>query len=712
LTHNPFSRDLTGRDARDSDADAATDAGDPPMEPSTSSARGYRFGAFELDARSGELRRRGLKVRLRGRPVEILLVLLARPGELVTRDELRTALWGADTFVDFDHGLNSAMNKLRDALGDAAGQARYVETVPRRGYRFVAPVEILTDVTAPSSPATPAMPQSPLPATSLVEPAPLADAGLDADVPAPVAPAPSFPGLAVGQGRRTSRLVILAICAIGAVVAIGAFAWIRGSASRPANAAHRAMLVVLPFENLSGTAEQDFFTDGVTDETIAQLGGLDPRRLGVIARTTAMQYKHSSKGVMEIGRELDVDYLLEGSVRRDDEHVRITARLVDVKSQTQLWAETYEHELKDVLMFQHDVATRLAKSLAGGVLSPVLEPPAPALPKFAAYELVLRARSLRQQASEASAWRCVATFEESIGIDPSYAPAHAGLADCYRLLGAPGWEAGPPAELLDRARRAAERALALDPQLADAYAVRAMVRFNGDWDLDGAMRDIDHAIALNPSLARAHQYRSAVLTAMGKFTEAVDAARYAQQLDPLSVTESTTLGIRLYYAQRYPEAIEQFTRTIATTPEFAIAHWGLGETYRELGRQTEAIAELRQAVSISQDSAYMRAWLAHGLALAGERGEADAIRRDLERLANERYVSPFLFALIASGSHDRTETLAWLKRTATARSGWMPFVPIEPEFQWIRDDPAFVDLTATPATPKASQATPRGNGGS
>ena len=305
------------------------------------------------------------------------------------------------------------------------------------------------------------------------------------------------------------------------------------------------MLVVLPFENLSGGSDQDYFTDGITDDTIAQLGALDAARLGVIARTTSMQYKHSPKSAMEIGRELGVDYLLEGSVRRDAERVRINARLVDVNSQTQLWTESYEHELNDVLLLEHDVGMRLARSLAGGVLSPVLGSTPPAAPKFAAYELVLRARSLRNQATEASAWRCVATFEESIAIDPTYAPAHAGLADCYRLLGAPGWEAGPPAELLERARSAAERALALDPQLAEASAVRAMVRFNSDWDLAGAMRDIDCAIALNPSLARAHQYRSAVLMVMGRFSEAVEAARRAQQLDPLSAAENTTLGVRL-----------------------------------------------------------------------------------------------------------------------------------------------------------------------
>jgi tetratricopeptide (TPR) repeat protein len=386
--------------------------------------------------------------------------------------------------------------------------------------------------------------------------------------------------------------------------------------------------------------------------------------------------------------------------------VRINARLVDVNSQTQLWTETYDHELKDVLMFEHDVAMKLAQSLAGGVLSPVLGQPAQAAPAFAAYELVLRARALRNQATEASAWRCVATYEESIAIDPSYAPAQAGLADCYRLLGAPGWEAGPPAELLERAWTAAQRAIALDPKLAEASAVLGMVRFTRDWDLAGALRDLDRAVALNPSLARAHQYRSAVLMVMGQFPEAVEAARYAQHLDPLSAAENTTLGVRLYYAGRYQEAIAQFTNAIATTPGFAVAHWGLGETYRELGRHREAIAELRQAVALSDHSAYMRAWLAHALATAGQRTESDTIRRDLEQLGSQRYVSPFLFALIAAGSHNRDETLAWLERTASAGSGWIPFLPVEPEFAWLRKTPAFVALTATPRAGRSTGGAP------
>jgi tetratricopeptide (TPR) repeat protein len=288
----------------------------------------------------------------------------------------------------------------------------------------------------------------------------------------------------------------------------------------------------------------------------------------------------------------------------------------------------------------------------------------------------------------------VATLEEALRIDDRYAPAHAALADCYRLLGAPGWEAGPPAELLLRARREADRALELDPALPEGYAVRGMVRFMYDWDLPAARRDLEHAIALNPSYARAHQYLSSVLVTMGRFDEAVGAAKRARDLDPLSISENTTLGVRLYYARRFDAAIEALEQTLRINPDFAVAHWGLGETRRELQQHDEAIASLRRAVALSGNSPYMRAWLAHALASAGRRDEALAIRADLERLASGRYVSPFLFALMASGFHDRAGTLAWLAKVRDARSGWTPFLRVEPQFAWLAADPEFLRLLA------------------
>jgi TolB-like protein/DNA-binding winged helix-turn-helix (wHTH) protein/tetratricopeptide (TPR) repeat protein len=645
------------------------------MSAPTPSVRGYRFGPFELDLHSGELHKRGLRVRLRGRPVEILRLLIERRGDLVDRDTLRARLWAPDTFVDFDHGLNSAMNKLRDALGDPATQARYVETVPKRGYRFVAPVEAVIDPPAADGPA------------GIAAPTAAAASAVVRAAPATAAP--------VAHRRRWTLVAALVVVLAAAGTLVAGLAWWPVSAKRPDA---RRMLVVLPFDNLGGDPTQRFFADGISDELIAQLGMLDPGRLGVIARTTALQYRGSAKNVMTIGRELSVDYALEGSLRRIGGRVRIHARLLDVGSQTQLWAETYERDDDDVLMLQRDVAGRVAQSLAGGVLSPVLARETPGSPDFAAYELVLQARAQRQQATEAGAWQCVRTFEQAVRADPDYAPAHAGLADCYRLLGAPGWEAGPPIELMARARAAIDRALAIDPRSAEALAVRGMVRFASEWDQQGALADLDAAIAINPSFARALQYRSAVLTTLGRFDAAVVSAARAAQLDPLAPAEQATLGIRYYYAGRLQDAAAQLRTVTARWPHFSPAFWALGETWRELGRHDTAVDTLRQAVEISGHSAYQRAWLAHALAQSGRTGEAQAIRRDIERLRTERYVTPFVFALMAAGDGNRPETLAWIEKTRAARSGWIPFLRVEPAFRWLRTDPEFGRLTAVGGT--------------
>jgi tetratricopeptide (TPR) repeat protein len=402
-----------------------------------------------------------------------------------------------------------------------------------------------------------------------------------------------------------------------------------------------------------------------------------------------MQYKRSRKGAMEIGRELGVDYLLEGSVRRDAGRVRITAQLVDVGSQTQLWAETYERSERDVLMLQRDVAVRIAQSLAGGVFSPVLARATKRSPSFAAYERVLRGRALRQVATEPAIREAITMFEHAIALDAEYAAAHAGLADCYRVLGGPGWEAAPPAELLERARDAADKALELDPELPEGYAARAMVRFSLEWDLPAADRDLLRAISLNPSYARAHQYRSAVLTAMSRFDDAVESARKSYALDPLSVTDGTTLGIRLYYAGRYEDAVSQFRLTLQDHPGFSITHWGLGQTYAQMGRLTDAVSAFRTAAEHAGGSPYMRAWLANVLARAGQRDEAERIRSEIKVLADQGYVSPFVFALMAAGFGEREAALEWLERLRAARSGWIPFLPVEPEFSAYRDDPRF-----------------------
>jgi TolB-like protein/DNA-binding winged helix-turn-helix (wHTH) protein/Tfp pilus assembly protein PilF len=657
----------------------------------------YRFGVFEADGRTGELRKQGRALKLRGRPFDILLLLLGRAGDVVTREELRQHLWPADTFVDFDHGLNSSVNRLREALGDSADSPRFVETLPKRGYRFVAPVETIARVLAPPAPV-PSVPEP--------QPAPI-------DVLATVAESPPPPVLPARLSRppglsRASRIVLAVASAALVVAAAIAIRSLRpGISARQAGG--KATLAVLPFENLSEDAAQDYFSDGFTEEMIAELGKLDPDHLGVIARTTTMLYKNAGKTVGQIRQELGVDYVLEGSIRRSANRIRITAQLVQATDMTHMWAESYDREVADVLEIQREVAVKIARSLTLALKRPAAD--AGQTASFPAYELYLRGKFFREQATEEGARKAIEYFERAIALDPSYAPAHAGIADCYRLLGAPGWEVEQPATLLQKAKVGAERALALDMQSSEAHAVLAMVKLNYDWDLAGSEREIQEAIRLNPNSSQAHQYYSSTLTTMGKFDAAIAEAHRALELDPLSPTAGTTLAIRYYYAGRTAEAMAQFSRTLEVNPAFAVAHWGLAQCYRREGDAKRSIDELMKAVELSGNSAYMRAHLAYGLAMAGERERATALQRDLEIEGRERYASPYHFALIAAGFGNRAGVLTWLERAFADRSGWMVFLPVEPEFDAMRPAPEVQRLLARvkpgPAVATVSEPSPR-----
>jgi len=473
----------------------------PEVAGSADDAR-YRFGLFEIDSRAGELRKQGTRLRLRGRPIDILLILLASPGQVITREDLRAKLWPADTFVDFDHGLHSAVNRLREALGDSADNPRFIETLPRKGYRFIAPVTCVA-----------LAPPAPVPVPSAID--------------AEAAPelrqvAPKTSGAASTEAPRRLRgwAIAAALAVVTTTAVAGVAVWRAGG--RPSTG--KMTIAVLPFENLSGDPQQDYFSDGFTEELIAELGMLQPDRLVVIGRTTSMLYKGARKTIGEIGHELGATYLLDGSVRRSANRVRITAQLVETASMTNLWAQSYERDVTDVLQIQSDVAQQIGRSLALALTAAARSPASERSASFAAYEHYMRGRFFREQATEDGARKAIDYFERAVAEDPNYAAAYAGIADAYRLLGAPGWEVDSPSSLLSRAKTAVERALALDPNLPEAHAVVAMIKFNYDWDLAGAESAIREALRLNPSFAQAHQYYSSILTAMKRPDEAIAAA--------------------------------------------------------------------------------------------------------------------------------------------------------------------------------------------
>jgi TolB-like protein/DNA-binding winged helix-turn-helix (wHTH) protein len=631
----------------------------------------YRFGLFEVDCRTGELRKQGRQLKLRGRPFDILVLLLARGGDVITREELRQQLWQADTFVDFDHGLNSAINRLREALGDSAENPRFIETLPKRGYRFIAPIEVPSLGVPSAAPAAPPLPSAAPPSSALIELTPSAPRQLSAP----------------------SRAILLLASGALAIAVVVAALYLRVARS-PAASSSRMTLAVLPFQNLSNDAEQEFFSDGFTEEMIAELGALDPDHLGVIARTTTMLYKGARKDVGQIKRDLGVDYVLEGSIRRAGPRMRITAQLVQTTDMTHLWAESYDRDVVDVLAIQSEVAMKIARSLTLALKRPRSDAGQMAASSFSAYEMCLRGKFYREQATEEGARKAIEYFQKAIATDPSYAPAHAGLADSYRLLGAPGWEVEQPAELLRKAKAGAEHALALDPQSSEAHNVLSMVKLDYDWDLPGSEREALEAIRLNPSSVQAHQYYSSTLTTMGRLDDAIREAHRAMELDPLSAIAGASLAIRYWYAGRIDEAIAGFEKTLEANPEFGVAHWGLAQCFRQRGDTARELDELQRAVTLSGNSAYMRAHLAYGLAVSGDREHALAIQNELENEGRERYGSPYHFALIAAGLGDQEGMMRALERAFADRSGWMMFLPVEPEFSSVRQLPAFRQLLA------------------
>src|SRR5579864_343229 len=426
------------------------------------SLRIVRFGVFEADLEAGELRKHGLRIRLPEQAFQVLALLVERPGEIVTRAELRDRLWPGRTHVDFEHGLNKAVNRLREALGDSGANPRFVGTVARRGYRLLAP--ILTET---------------------------------------------------GQ--------------------------------MPAAVRKRIRLAVLPFENVGADPEQEFFSDGLTEEMISELGRLSPGGLGIIARTSAMQYKHSAKRIDEIGKELGVDYILEGSVRRVENRSRITTQLIHVGDQTHLWAQSYDRELADIFEVQREVAQRVADSLAFELL-----PEAHTRGRFVipeAYEAYLRGRYYWNRGNDPDARKAIEWFERALERDPRYALAYSGIADCHgRLV---WFSASPPLEGGAKAKVAAERALELDQNLSEAHASMALVHFWHEWDWAATEREFRRATELRPNNADAHNWYAAYLNAMGRIEEAVAEHKLAEDLDPLSLTIAMNGADEHYFTGRF-----------------------------------------------------------------------------------------------------------------------------------------------------------------
>jgi TolB-like protein/Tfp pilus assembly protein PilF len=453
----------------------------------------------------------------------------------------------------------------------------------------------------------------------------------------------------------------------------------------------RSRLAVLPFENLSGDPAQEYFSDGLTEEMIAQLGRLQPDRLGVIARTTMMQYRGKRKSIEKIGRELEVNYLLEGSVRKGDQRVRITAQLIKVSDQTHLWAESYERALEDILAIQIDVAERIARSLAVELLPDehaVLAHSSTA--SAAAHDAYLRGRYCWNKRSEDNFVKAIEYFQQAVELDQDYAAAYAGLADCYDTL---GWYGGMPAgDAYRKARAAAERALQINERLADAHAALAYGMQFHEWNWPEIEKEYQRALELDPNHVTAHHWYALYLTAMARFEEAVAHMRAALEFDPLSPVLNSHLGWIYYFAGQNERAIEQLEKTVEMEPQFAVGRCFLGLAYERRKKYPAAIREYKAARDLSKGHPLAIASLSHACGAAGKKAEAKRYLEELRESSRQRHVSPYFFALAYTGMGDKEQAFAWLEKAYQERSGWLGNLNVEPGLDRVRSDRRFADL--------------------
>ncbi|MCI0354134.1 MAG: tetratricopeptide repeat protein, partial [Acidobacteria bacterium] len=579
--------------------------------PADQSGAVYRFGVFEVNVRAGELLKQGVHIKLQDQPFGILVMLLERSGEVVTRDELRHRLWPQDVFVDFDQGLNKAINKLREALGDSADNPRFIQTLPKRGYRFIAPVH---QPQAAGEQST---------ASGLLRP----------DAASPPA-----------QRKRWlwGTLAAVSMVALWTQVAHRVFP------QPPETQPGRILLAVLPFDNLSGNPEQDYVSDGMTEEIITQLGRLRPERLGVISRTSVMRYKQSKLAPAEIGQELGVEYLLSGSVRREGPRVRVAVQLVRASDQTQAWVETYDRDAQGVITVQQDVAQGIARSLALELL-PAQRAALARSPttSTAAHDAYLKGRFYWSERTESSLRKSLEYFQLAVERDANYARGYAGLADSYNLLADYG--ALAPSEALPKALAAARKALELDDSLAEAHASLGWTSMVYEWDWTTAEREFQRALQLDPGYAPAHQWRAYLLRVSGRPAEALAEAQRAAELEPSSLIIHSIVGWHHYLSRQYEPALQQFRKTQEMDPNFARVHSYLGWTYLQQQKYDQAIAELEKARELSGGSPARLAELGHAYALAGRREKALKLLAELTALARHRYVEPDLMALIYAG---------------------------------------------------------------
>jgi TolB-like protein/DNA-binding winged helix-turn-helix (wHTH) protein/Flp pilus assembly protein TadD len=597
--------------------------------------------------------------------MKLLEILLERKGEVVTREEFRTRVWPNENFGDFDMALNIAIGKLRSSLGDSAENPRFIETLPKRGYRFIADVSVVDGEPHPKRPGSAS--------GDLAEAEPVDKHDAAALVVAPRR-----------QMWPTPRIVVaVALILILPILAI----WLFRSRERAPTGIR--YLAVLPLDNLSGDASQNYFADGMTDELITDLAQISALR--VISRTSVMVYKGARKPLPQIARELNVDAVVEGTVLRSGDQVRITAQLIEASTDKHLWSQSYEGDLRDTLALQKTVAGAIADQIRIN-LTPqeraalktvrVVDPEA--------YESYLKGRYFWNKRTADGLKAALAYFNQSIDDDPKYAPAYSGLADTYALLGDWQYAVMTPKEAFPKAKAAAIKALALDSTLGEAHNSLAFVLDGFDWDLDAGGKEFRRAIELNPGYATAHHWYAWHLSLLGRYDEAISEMRKAENLDPLSLIINADLAELLVLAHSYDESIRQSRKTIEMDPNFAFAHNQLGQAYLQKRTYDQAIAELQRAVQLSGESPTSLANLARAYVASGNRSEAIKLLSDLKKRSNPGYSNASEIAMVYASLGETDQAMNWLDKAYEER--FNPGVLLRPGFDSLRSDSRFQNL--------------------
>ena len=661
-----------------------TSASHPPVS---------RFGVFEFDLRSKELHKQGMKIRLQGQPVEILAMLLERPGETVTREELQKRLWPADTFVDFEQGLNNAIKRLRAALDDNAESPHFIETLPRRGYRFIGAVNGGS--------------------WNGSEPRGLSEAK------------PGAGGKPAGHLMIGTRLAAVGLLGLTVAAALLMGLNVRGWRDRLFMRSPKPQiqsLAVLPLTNLSGDPEQEYFADGMTEALITELGKIS--RLRVISRQSVMQYKGSKKALQEIAKELRVDAVLEGAVQRSGDRVRVAVRLNQVSPETQFWANEYNGGVGDLLRLEGEIASAIADGIQVKLKRPEQAHFASArtvdpevqdaylrgrffwnrAEYFASHEVlkdVWPARPARRAQVPAGAHNgttgalsrdrtereleletAIGYFKRAIEKDPNYAPAYAGLADAYIALGQ--WGNYSQRETLPEAKAAATKASELDPSLGEAHFSLAQTMERYNWNWSEAEKEYKLALELNPNFTEAHLEYGRFLLALGRNDEATAQMNYAIRLDPFNLKTMEVVAYVTYAMRQYDLAIEQFS---SLGDDF-----GLGWAYREKKMYPEAIAALERSLSRSGRHDVYLGTLAGVYGLAGRRGEAVKLIDELKARARQHHITGFLFAQAYTGLGEKDEALAWLERAYEEHDQDMVDIKAYPGWEALHSEPRFQAL--------------------